>query len=401
MDAADRGLAKRSHHDSDNFMDIPIEVFSKILMMLPASDLHSCKFVSKSWCSLISHPNFVNAHYNRYQSQHGKEILFETISDPSKGTDFVYSQFRAKISQTSTPSSKELQPATQQHKHKAFSLKASCDGLLVFQDKYYFRHFYVSNPATFRLEPLPVLSLSCSNLALVRVQNRYNVFAIQHDLFAVLPLWEKPLCWQYHGPSQPSRSPDQQVLSNLILVDKELHWLTTDLDLTLNKRQCYFIFSVHVEKHSFTKAKIPLQLCHRQMSQLAICKGLHLLSELQGSLCLTFLSHYQLQMFVLEDRVNSVWIKLRTVHLQSLSKQHQPFRTFLSQDMCFVSMKGVDRDNLDDLIQILVHQEDQLLLYDFRSQKSRLVGSLSKEQKLCRSCYFHFDTLISWSSPPR
>ncbi|KAF9613542.1 hypothetical protein IFM89_008459 [Coptis chinensis] len=143
--------------------------------------------------------------------------------------------------------------------------------------------------------------------------------------------------------------------------------------------QAIGICSIDIEKLSSRRTKFAFQpLNASPIEILEIYRGLshHLLSEVNRSLCLTLISHHQLQMFVLEDITKCAWTKSNTISLQSLQNL-PPFGSFVKEDACLVSMTGVDSSNLLDPIKV--------------------IGPLRKEQKLRKIYFFHWNNLISWS----
>ncbi|KAL5719270.1 hypothetical protein ACHQM5_012073 [Ranunculus cassubicifolius] len=288
---------------------------------------------------------------------------------------------------------------------KVLALKASCDGLVLLQDKFNPTQLYISNPVTAKFEPLPVFHGHCSDWALVRDSRnqKYKVFAVLCDyLYTVVTLGEEIPSWKDYSSKRENTS-CHNLLSNVLLMDKELHWMTAEVEgeySSLNTRVlCYFVFSIHVEEYGkFTRTKVPLRVCIEELRGFEGCKGKHLLSDVNGSLCLTFVSHNLLKIFVLEDRDRGVWTKSHIVRIRSLSQRTMLFPTFLSNDICLVAMGGVDRSNLADLIKVLVHVGDKLFLYDLKTQENTLVGLLSKDRKLCRSYFFHLESLVTWDS---
>ncbi|PIA64381.1 hypothetical protein AQUCO_00100098v1 [Aquilegia coerulea] len=147
---------------------------------------------------------------------------------------------------------------------------------------------------------------------------------------------------------------------------------------------------MNIKRKMLNKIKIPL---HAVKSN-----GLHLLSEVNGSLYLTTVSIFELEMFVLQDRLNSVWTKSHAISLLSLSNQPTFTNSFLIDYICLVPMRGVVPSNLEDLVKVFIHHKDQLLLYDLKRHECTEIGFLKKDQKLCRPYVFHSDSLVSLNS---
>ncbi|KAL5729904.1 hypothetical protein ACHQM5_002792 [Ranunculus cassubicifolius] len=352
----------------DILANLPVEILMEILLYLTARDLQNLKSLSEFWNSFISNPDFIKSQHAQSQ-QH---ILFETVTAPTKrNPKFEYGQFGVNM------------------KSKVMDSN--------FQDKYAPKQLYISNPVTAQFQPLPLSTFSCSDWALAydtRIQ-KYKVFAIHCQVIYIhLTLGEETASWLWYGETQENPTAEH-LLSNVILIHKELHWLTIDEDS--EHREFFFVYSVHVEEYNkFRKTRAPL--ARKPDLDFKKRKGKHLLSDLNGSLCLTYVSHNHLRMFVLEDRDRCLWSNSYTVHLQSLSQHSLLFGTFLSDDICLVAVGGVGRSDLSDVIKVLVHVEDRLFLYDLKTQEKTFVGFMGKERKLSRDYFFHSESLISCSA---
>ncbi|PIA64309.1 hypothetical protein AQUCO_00100056v1 [Aquilegia coerulea] len=296
---------------------------------------------------------------------------------------------------------------------KAICLKASCDGLLLFQNEYDCTQLYISNPATSLFKPLP--PVDCHYIkpfvwALVHDTriDKYKIFGIRPQFgFFMLTLGlgeNTPSCWRFCPTGRYKKEYIfSNVFSQIILFQKnELLWLTTDYldgdDGYVTNQECYCIYSINVKTTMFSKIKIPLHVWKFEMDELDFrnCKGLHLLSEVKGSLYLTTVSQFELQMLVLRDRVNSVWTKSHAISLHSLSNRPAFLNDFLLDNVCLVAMRDIDPSNLADLVKVVIHHKRQLLLYDLNRQECTEIGFLNKCQKLCRPYLFHSNSLVSF-----
>ncbi|KAL5728813.1 hypothetical protein ACHQM5_001853 [Ranunculus cassubicifolius] len=299
---------------------------------------------------------------------------------------------------------------------KALVPKASCDGLILFQDKYDPHLIYISNPVTNYFQPLPRAGkgiVGIGEWGLARCKNhKFKVFAIYGQLrLGVLILNEKtptPASWKSMSFAAPNEMKlPFRVFSQLYLFQEEMHWLTMDVysdNGGIDRPDyCYCIYSVDVNEHSLKRTRIPPGLLNVKLTDKtnsSSCKPLHLLSEVQGSLCVIFVYQYQLQMFVLENRDECLWRKLHTIHLQSLnfSGPYLQPTSFYSDQVCLVAVRGVDNSNLSDLIKVLIHDGDALCLFDSKNQETKLIGTLSKDHKLCTTYYLHSNSLVSLTS---
>ncbi|KAL5725908.1 hypothetical protein ACHQM5_008993 [Ranunculus cassubicifolius] len=383
------------------FKELPEEILMEILLYVAASDLQNFKLVSKLWNFLISNPNFGNSHFNQFQSQ-SQFILFESLTKPSYLVPKCeYHQFSMGISLKSSAKELHFPSFPQSQTENVFSLKASCDGLLLFQNKYYPKQLYISNPLTARFNPLPRVFSTCKDWVLVRDNslNKYKAFAVHSDFVCqYITLEDCSSTWKTCCPGR-LKYPAHNVLSQPVVFQNQIHWLTTDTDDT-DQLFCYFIYSVHVETVTFSKTKVPfdvLPLCEFKLHDFEKRQGQHLITEVEGLMCLTFVTPSELQMFVLEDRVNCLWTKSHRSRLQSLMKP-PPLSSFLSDDTCLFAMKGFARENIGAHVKVLVHYDDHLLLYDFKTQETTPMGFLSKERKIGKSYFFHSHSLVTLAS---
>ncbi|KAL5725928.1 hypothetical protein ACHQM5_009012 [Ranunculus cassubicifolius] len=289
----------------------------------------------------------------------------------------------------------------QSQTENVFSLKASCDGLLLFQNKYCHDRLYISNPLTASINPLPRLRKASKSWVLARDNslNKYKAFNIHCDYVCrYITLEDSSSTWVGCCPGR-KKYPRVNVLSQPVVFQNQIHWLTADTDVA-DQLIYYFIYLLHVETIAFSKTKVPfevLPLCDFKLQDFEMRQGQHLITEVEGLLCLTFVTLSELQMFVLEDRVNCVWTKSHRIRLQSLMKP-PPLSSFLSDNTCLFAMKGFARENIDAHVKVLIHYDDHLLLYDFKTQETTPMGFLSKERKIGRSYFFHSHSLVTLAS---
>ncbi|KAL5728881.1 hypothetical protein ACHQM5_001911 [Ranunculus cassubicifolius] len=295
-------------------------------------------------------------------------------------------------------------------KPNAFALLASCDGLLLFQDRYRPSQLYVCNPLTGDFAHLP--HVSCSKYggwALIPDASGTNVYKVLgincSVLLETLIFGDKtvltPDDWKLCSFAKKDYdSTPFRLLSEPLVVGKTVYWLTTGLYQVHNQNQdCFCIYALDFDKGTFVRNKLSPQLAKpRDYNDFSKCRGPHLLSVLKGgSLCLTLVSRCVLKMFVLN---RSIWKLSHTVFLQTIFNRPAFLESFWSDNICLVSMRCVDISNLPDLVKVLIHHEDQLALFDLKTQELREIGILSKDQKLDRSYFHHSNSLLScaWTS---
>ncbi|KAF9621665.1 hypothetical protein IFM89_025576 [Coptis chinensis] len=404
------------------FKSLPEEISLEILHRLTAEDLSSCKCVSKLCSSFISRPTFGNAHLLRSIQEQG--IIFTTVTKPANRIhNYQYNHFSISLTPPIPPSlnpRKELkmpflklkkwgteeQVVDENDKEAVLCLKASCDGLLLFQNKYNPRFLYISNPITSHFQALPPCG-SCTDWALFPDHHsasvgKYKVFGIlDRTLFRTLTVRTGD-CGKKTTPRWMLWGKDCddffKVSSQIVLVQNHLCWLTHERDtdnstLFLSRKDCccLYMFDIKTRKRPARK-QVPRHLLQPRRRPRTLNNLLSVLND--GSLCLTIVSPHQLQMFVLHDTLTNIWTRSHCISLQSL-RNHPPLTSFLSDNTCLVAMRGVDSTNLSNLVKVVIHLDDELMLFDLGTHELRQIGCLSKDRKLIRPYYFHSNTLVT------
>lgn len=394
--------------------DLPEEIIMEILLYMDAEDVKNFKLVSKFWWAAISDPDFVNTHFNRPLKKKGDVIILSTITKPiNLNSKYVYRHF-------SIPSQNRNQNFSctrelQFPPNMALSVEASLDGLLLLQNKYNPRQLYISNPVTRAFAPLPPVDADCANWALVRDTklHKYKVFGLRCQTeFCILAL-DNQLIWKDIGVQKTADSPVRpfRLLSHIFVAANNIvYWLSLDVTgiRTGDTKWpgAYVIYFACLDIGKFGTIKVQQNLVRpfcrhpREMADFLGHRGRHLLSEVKGSLCLTIVSTRHLEMFLLEDRDNSVWTKSHRIDIQSLSKRPYFLGSFLLDDACLVAVTAPHSTDPLDLVKILVHhkQKDRLLLFHLKTQKLINLGFLSKDQQLCRSFTLHCNSLLTCPS---
>ncbi|KAL5731913.1 hypothetical protein ACHQM5_004594 [Ranunculus cassubicifolius] len=159
---------------------------------------------------------------------------------------------------------------------------------------------------------------------------------------------------------------------------------------------------MHISTETFTKTRVPecRALFDKDSVDSSIRKGMHLLTDLNGYLCLTIVSDDQLHVLVLLDKTGSRWSKTHVIHLPSLYNYPDiKLSSFIYDDICIIALKSDDvKDNILDIFKILIHHDDHVYYYDLKTEELTPIAQLSKDKKLCRSYMFHSNTYaFFWS----
>ncbi|KAF5190413.1 hypothetical protein FRX31_019999 [Thalictrum thalictroides] len=204
------------------------------------------------------------------------------------------------------------------------------------------------------------------------------------------------------------------IFTQLIVANKELHWLSIDIDhealgvaayqryrpsVAANQRYrpgvapnqryrlgveanqmyrtgiaanqsyrppvSYYIFSIHTETGDFKRIKVPPYLAN-------------------PDLLLRFKGHRECYHILSEVKFNGAWSKTQNVCLKSLliGEPSTFLESFLSNEACIVPSRDfINSSNSLHLMTILIHHEDGLFLYDLKSQQWRKMAFLRKRGK--------------------
>ncbi|KAF9607525.1 hypothetical protein IFM89_036887 [Coptis chinensis] len=168
----------------------------------------------------------------------------------------------------------------------------SCDGLLLFQDKYSPHQLYISNPATTYLEALPPFrhGYPISNWALFQftmdVVVNSRCLGSSFSASSIFLRWETKLLivgdhiffLTYVNRKLPSK-----VLSQIFHVKRELYCLTLDEE---GDQLCYCLYTLDVNSLGFRRSKVPRHIVEPcNVNKFTLIKGLHLVAVVKGLLC--------------------------------------------------------------------------------------------------------------------
>ncbi|XP_058201549.1 F-box protein CPR1-like [Rhododendron vialii] len=149
----------RNHHNIDShpkaataamsdYETLPLEIPTDILSRLPIKSLCRLKCVSPTWKSLISSPDFAQAHLNRTNSQNPNtslKIILVSTSHALYSVDFS----------DANPTAMKLDfPSAEQHSDKWVKVFSSSHGLLLVSDKSN-SNLLLLNPSTRECRKLP------------------------------------------------------------------------------------------------------------------------------------------------------------------------------------------------------------------------------------------------------
>ncbi|XP_074265170.1 F-box/kelch-repeat protein At3g06240-like [Silene latifolia] len=86
MKSRRRKKVKSNSNKHSEFNYLPPEVWTQILLSLPAKTLLRFRCVCKSWCSIIDNPHFVNMHFKlcKFNSGHNKKKLLVALQELGK-----------------------------------------------------------------------------------------------------------------------------------------------------------------------------------------------------------------------------------------------------------------------------------------------------------------------------
>ncbi|OIT35024.1 f-boxkelch-repeat protein [Nicotiana attenuata] len=122
-------------------MEVPYEITINILSYLPVQSLLRFKCVSKSWCSLISCPNFQLSNYRRERAMYTQWYYYQENIRPSYG--FINQQLN--VEKLNYPFLEKVEVSDYMHPMDICVLWGSCHGLILLN---LYRHLFLYNPAT-------------------------------------------------------------------------------------------------------------------------------------------------------------------------------------------------------------------------------------------------------------
>lgn len=171
--------------DYINFL--PEELITNIFTRLPAESLGRCKCVWKPWNTLISDPDFVQAHLAK--TTISKLICISVLSDPGVlysvpfADDYKYNYKNPNCKNFVMNNCSRME-GKQETKtklnfnvpNKWYRVWGSCDGLILVQDNRAGTNLFVLNPTTLESKKLPAMPKCFNSFAC-------NVFGFGYDFF--------------------------------------------------------------------------------------------------------------------------------------------------------------------------------------------------------------------------
>ncbi|KAF9614515.1 hypothetical protein IFM89_018954 [Coptis chinensis] len=381
---------------------LPDEIISNILLRVPTTDIIRFKSVSKSWLSLISNPIFAEEVLGRSnqhpEDEQGEEIILKTINKDRK-----YEYYYSSINTQTDKRPKKLFFASKDGANlNDLSLIYSCNYLLLFRNKYHPNQLYIYNFITALFVALPPAKYDGVRWALAydpRIR-KYKVYGIcTRRKFLTLTQGES----DWKEVNIHTRSSRLKSLTELLLVNEELHWLALDF---YDHELVYYIVAINVETSELRSTILPPYYAEPPPLER---EGHYLLTagikwEL---LSLTIVTNDEIKIFVLQGmdnnyRWNNVqWFGAGTIDLKYylLGKKPEIFlNNFLSTDVCVIAARDDDGEDFPNNVKLVVHHEDQLFFSDTENKEWKPILFLSKDQKLCRQYLFRIN---SYGTPLR
>lgn len=257
------------------------EIIIEILSRLPITTLCRFRSVSKPWFSLISNPHFIKTHLNRNTIEHDRLILLSNSLDfysvPLKSSQFNHDSLAALHLKF---------PPNQYPNHGRWSLRGSCNGLLLMLHND--RSCFLVNPSTRQSRKTPNSPFSkkstfcykfyCDSYGLGydSSNNDYKVVRISH-YFCISDCTESNIVSVYAKSTNSwRRIEDYSYPGNPfifkcpsgIFVSGSLHWLTKD------SNNSDVIATFHLADENFQIMPLPtLQYPHRHKFRLGALGG--------------------------------------------------------------------------------------------------------------------------------
>ncbi|KAF9603738.1 hypothetical protein IFM89_037824 [Coptis chinensis] len=365
---------KKLKADMTMLLNLPQDIIIEILLRVPVEYLITLKRVCKFLFKLISDRYFASAHLD---SHHEEDIFIEIMCVKPH----IHGYSSIKLQEFKDMELKEVK----MYSKGGVSLRASCDGLMLLENKRDGKQLYICNPITCNCTTLPRLETQDEVRDWVvvlddSIDHKYKVVGMSvdfHKCFVFKPEKTTSQWTVLHTPFEESL-----VLSTQFppLVNKEFHWLRSTRCVTGSKENyepC--IYSVNAAKVAFRETKVsPMINCRYNHNSIL---------EVKGSLCLTDdTSPKQLDIWVLryKENHNCQWTKSYNIILES--ELHHPIHVY-----------SFPPSNYLGRTIILVHHKNQLLFYDLENKDSKIIDIEVDEGRPFTKCPFvHINSLVDW-----
>ncbi|KAL5703266.1 hypothetical protein ACHQM5_028377 [Ranunculus cassubicifolius] len=389
---------------------LPEVILFEILVRIPAEDLIRFKTVCKTWYYLISSQKFVTSHLALAAVLDEHEIFPTTYP-------WVLTEKQGHI-QMELPLA-----AVKQHLDYNVWEGNSCNGLILV-----IYPLAVCNPVTHQFEYLsspPPPELDSVFLVHDNFADKFKVFAFYsiHHEFHVLTL--SKLCWKVHRKRKWRCSVSKRerkhpysyhtfaeddwtemekpplnrnegwfnYRSNFLVLENEVHWVGAIRSASYGSSVCedepYHLFSMNVVNEECRRNIILIR-----QDIVGKCCRLYL-SELKGLPCLAIILHEYLEIHIFEDNENCQWITLPRISLVPISNGHIYERFSWIQTFVVCKLTSGSGD-IRNLVKVFIVHEDQVFLYELKSQDFKQIGFFNKDLASKFPYIFHVNSLVWW-----
>ncbi|XP_015886229.3 F-box protein CPR1 [Ziziphus jujuba] len=372
---------------------LPKDCITNILIRLPLESLQRARFVCKPWYNIINNAKFIDSHLCRSET-----VLIFLIERRSSFSSSMSSSPPEKPNSISVENkllqSKPLPFFEQRYPASSFSvqfrefngenseigeynlrcmgnIRATCNGLILLDNKMKKGGLIVMNPVTRKMSTLPPGTLFPPHMesyafALSNVTGEYKVVHLFRDNLGhvsceILNLGMK--FWrEINGPSFGlfgwfGYSPVSAIGA--------LHWIP-QID------HSDYIISMEVDMEKFHQ--VPLPKC---------CRTYDRIVELGG--CLSFITHHeevsQIDIWILKSLFGEVWTLQHSITVGTILDM---------VPLCSLRIKG-------DVV--FMRDEDRsFYIYDFELQEMKKVELVKGDVPLSASYLPHINSLVSWCS---
>ncbi|XP_062029794.1 putative F-box protein At3g28280 [Rosa rugosa] len=394
----ERSLSKKTEEEKKHPQEtqipyLPEDCISSILVRLPIESLQRSSFVCKPWFSIIKSPKFINAHLNRSESvliflspiREERSYSFSMASVPEENPNTVSVESKllppncipifSNSSLNSTKFSVQFL-AIKNGKTEIGgyslnclgSIRATCNGLILLDNKVKKGGLIVLNPVTRKLIALPLGTLhrpynESYGFALSDVTGEYKIVHLFRDdgfvSCEILSLRKK--AWR--GVNGPAFGPFGWFGYTPVSAIGALHWIP-QVD------RSDYIVSVEVHKEKFHQIRLPKS-----------CRTHDRIIEMGGAL--GFVIHEEINridVWILKGFCGEVWTKNHSITVGSIIDMIPYFSLRIKGDIIF------KRD-----------EDGSLYAYDFQQEDLTKVEMVEEcIPTSSATCLPHVNSLVSW-----
>ncbi|XP_071731214.1 F-box protein CPR1-like [Rutidosis leptorrhynchoides] len=227
-----------SHNTMCDLNRLPPDLVEEILPFLPAKSLGRFKSISKRWYSLISSPEFIKTHIQKFTGNNPNPNPTHLILLLQYGEFLLYS---LDIKQLNTQTTTETLTAKRlKLKEPCYQIQGSCNGLILLHDIYH--NLYIVNPTTKKTLQVPYgksndgiygfgYDFSTDDYKIISIS--YTEIPASNAICTFVRVYSLRNSSWHMLPNPPYQLHDYYNLHPGVLLNNNLHWVVRSSRLTL------------------------------------------------------------------------------------------------------------------------------------------------------------------------